>query len=116
MALGTLLSLAACPATQNGGMSRDEYIDAYVRILRAADAAPDSTAASDSALRILTELGHSEEDLLGFANRYASDPQTLADIWTEIEERLKSPPEEEASEDEAAGAANEERQPDRRRS
>ncbi|HSG81213.1 MAG TPA: hypothetical protein VLC48_03110 [Gemmatimonadota bacterium] len=114
LALGTLLSLQACPSEQYGGLSREEYIDLYVSILRAADAAPDSTAASDSALRILIERGYTEDDLLDFANRYATDAQTLADMWTEIEERLKAPPPEEEAEESEGSAEDTLRRPDRR--
>lgn len=99
MALGTLLSLAACPADRStGGLTREQYVDLYVSILRAADAARDSVAATDSARRILAEHGFTEDDLLQFADRYASEPQTLTDIWAEIERRLQQPAEEETEE------------------
>lgn len=98
LALGTLLSLTACQPPDGTELTREQYVDLYVRILRAADAARDSVAASDSARRILEEQGFSEDDLLQFAERYVDDPQTLADIWGEIEQRLQQPLEEEEEE------------------
>ncbi|NIS00632.1 MAG: hypothetical protein GWN99_06085 [Gemmatimonadetes bacterium] len=91
LALGTLLAAVGCPDREPGPISREEYIDAYVRILRAAEAAPDTAAASDSARRILAERGLTEDDLMEFAESYVEDPTELARIWEKIEERLKQP-------------------------
>jgi hypothetical protein len=91
LALGTLLFAAGCSNPEAGPISREDYIDLYVRILQAADAAPDTLAASDSARRILAERGVTEDDLMEFAQRYVEDPSELARIWEEIEDRLKQP-------------------------
>lgn len=99
LAVGVLLCLAACDFTTDGGaLSRDDYVDVYVELLRAADAAPDSFAASDSARRILAARGLTEEDLLDYARSHADDPGHLAEAWRRIEERLRAP----APEDTAA--------------
>ena len=110
LVLGTLLAFAACKAQEKGPITREDYIDLYVRILTAADGATDSTAATDSANRILTERGVSEDDLLEFAERLSQDPQALADIWGEIEARLKEPAAEDTVEE-----SEPERSPDRPR-
>lgn len=92
LALVVLLVLQACrPATEQTRIGREEYIAIYVEILRAADAAPDSLAASDSARAILARRGVGEGDLLEFARHYAEDPEYLADVWLEIETRLRNP-------------------------
>lgn len=96
--LCALLWLVACDSTTEGDLTQDEYVDVYVELLRAADAAPDSFAASDSARRILAARGLSEEDLLEYARRHADDPGHLAEAWRTIEERLRAP----APEDTAA--------------
>jgi hypothetical protein len=91
--LGTLLAFSACQSDSApaGPISRDEYIDIYVEILRVADESPDSVTASERALAILRRRGVSEDDLLAFAHNHMEDPQYLVDIWSEIEERLRNP-------------------------
>ena len=91
LALGTLLSLEACGRERETTISRERYVDVYVRILRAAEAARDSSAATDSARRILQERGLSEDDLVEFARQYVEEAAVLAEIWGEIETRLKEP-------------------------
>ncbi len=91
--LGTLLAVPACePEVKAGPIDRARYVEVYVELLRATDAAPDSAAAADSVRAILERRGVSEEDLLEFARRRASDPQYLADVWLDIENRLRSRP------------------------
>jgi hypothetical protein len=92
LALGLLIALQACrPGTEGTRVTREEYIDIYVEILRAAEAAPDSLAASDSARAILARREVSEDDLLDFARQHAEDPEYLANVWLEIETRLRNP-------------------------
>jgi hypothetical protein len=110
LVLGALLPFPSCDAQEEGPITREEYIDLYVRILTAGEAARDSVAATDSANRILTERGLTDEDLLEFAERLSHDPQALADIWGEIEARLKEPAEEDTVRD-----TDLERSPDRLR-
>ena len=98
--IGALLCLAACgSATEEADLTHDEYVDVYVELLRAADAAPDSFAASDSARRILAAHGLTEQDLLDYVRHHADDPEDLAEVWRRIEERLRAP----EPEDTAAG-------------
>jgi len=91
--LGTLLALAACgrESAPADPISREEYIDLYVEILRVADESPDSVTASERAVAILTQRGVSEEDLLAFARNHSDEPEYLVELWSEIEERLRNP-------------------------
>ncbi len=94
LALGALLSLAACgdgEAERETGIGRQEYVDTYVEILLAAEAAEDSVAATESARAILARRGLTEHDLLEFARRYMDDPDYLVEVWREIEEQIRSP-------------------------
>lgn len=94
MALGALLSLAACgsgESDQELGISREEYIETHVEILLAAEAAQDSVAATEAARAILARRGLTEDDLLEFGRRHREDPEYLAEVWSEIEERIRYP-------------------------
>jgi hypothetical protein len=89
-----LLSFAGCgdeEAPPETGISRQEYIETYVEILLAAEAAADSIAASESARAILARRGLTEDDLLEFGWRYVDDPEYLAEVWREIEEQIRDP-------------------------
>ena len=90
--LGTLLVLAACQETINPPpISREQYIDTYVEILLAADEEPDSVAASERAKEILERRGITQEELMAYAEHYIDDPEHLAEVWMEIETRLRYP-------------------------
>ncbi|MGD2216384.1 MAG: hypothetical protein PVJ64_06495 [Gemmatimonadales bacterium] len=94
MALGALLSLAGCgndEAEPHTGISRQEYVETYVEILLAAELAEDSVAATEAAREILARRGLTEDDLLEFGRRHTDDPGYLAEVWTEIEERIREP-------------------------
>jgi len=91
--LGTLLAFAAC---QNDSapadlISRKQYIDIYVEILRVADESPDSVVASERALAVLARHGVSEDELIAFARNHMDDPRYMVEVWSEIEERLRNP-------------------------
>ncbi len=91
--LGTLLAFVACGSEgTQPGLTRENYIDTYVELLRAAAAAPDTIAAADSATAVLQRRDVTEEELLDFVRRRAADPQYLAAVWLEIESRLRAPP------------------------
>ncbi|UCC74389.1 MAG: hypothetical protein JSV86_07480, partial [Gemmatimonadota bacterium] len=94
VALSTLLALAACGRGEldwGTGIDRQEYVDTYVEILLAAEIAEDSVAATESARAILARRGLTEDDLLEFGRRHMDDPEYLAEVWTEIEERIRAP-------------------------
>lgn len=85
-----MLTSQSCKATtERTEISRAEYIDTYVEILRAASGAADSAQASERAREILRQRGLSEDDLLLFAEQHAEDPAYLADVWMEIERKLR---------------------------
>lgn len=102
--LGVALSIAlACRAPANPpGMSRQEYIDVYVEMLRASGAARDSAAAAEARGSILRAHGLKPEDLEEFVHQHANDPQYLASVWSEIESALRA--------DTAVGAREERRE------
>lgn len=94
LALGALLSLPACrdgEPRHETGIGRQEYVDTYVEILLAAELAEDSIEATESARAILARRGLTEDDLLEFGHRHADDPEYLAEVWSEIEERIRYP-------------------------
>lgn len=100
--------LLACqqPSDELPGIDREQYVELYVKILRAAGEAPDTAAAAQRADSILRLDGLTRRDLTEFAERHAEDPRYLADVWTEIERRLREPPSEPDSPEEGgAGAA-----------
>lgn len=97
--LGAFLALSALPLSAGCGdsrestvMTRERYIALYVEILQAADSARDTLAAFRRASEILAEHGFSHDDLDAFARRHAGDPKYLAEVWGEIEQRLRTPP------------------------
>ncbi len=109
LALSTLLCFPACDGDDGqAAITREDYILTYVEILLAADQAPDSFAASDSARAILARRGLTEEDLLGYARQYAEDPSHLALAWQEIHDRIRNPEdfEEDTTGDGEVGSAN----------
>ncbi|NIN70849.1 MAG: hypothetical protein GTO46_02715 [Gemmatimonadetes bacterium] len=94
MALGALLPLVACgrgAGDQDVGISRQEYVETYIEILQAAEVAEDSVAATEAARAILARRGLTEDDLLEFGRRHSEDPEYLAELWEEIEERIRDP-------------------------
>ena len=94
LALGALLSFPACrdgEPQHETAISRQEYVDTYVEILLAAELAEDSIAATESARAILARRGLTEDDLLEFGRRHTDDPEYLAEVWSEIEERIRYP-------------------------
>ncbi len=98
LTLSTLAFLGACGSGSGPGLSREQYVDLYVDILRARDAAPDSIAALDSARAVLERHGVTEDDLQGFSDSYVDNPGALSLIWLEIENRLRFPAGEDSTE------------------
>ena len=72
-------------------LDRDAYIAINVEILRVAAEAPDSAAATDSARSVLARHALSETDLTEFAAYHIDDPGYMADVWGDIERRLREP-------------------------
>ncbi len=92
LALGTFLLLAACGGPQgHPPISRQDYVDTYVEILRASDEAGNELDAAQASQEILERRGISEDDLLKYARYYDNDTEYLANVWMEIEMRLRNP-------------------------
>ena len=103
-ALGTLLLFCACKDTINPPpFGREQYIEIYVEILRAADEEADSIAASKRAEEILARHGVTQEELLAYAEHYIDEPEHLAEVWLEIETRLRNPEPEDSTSGEVKG-------------
>ncbi len=60
-----------------------------MEILQAAAAAPDSAAAEARIREILGQRELSRSDLAEFARAHIDDPSYLAEVWDEIETRLR---------------------------
>ena len=94
LALSTLAFVPACETDEPPtAISRDEYIELHIAILRAAAEERDSAAAAERAAVIIVEHGFTAADLLEFAQQHTDDPGYLADVWGEIEMRLREEPE-----------------------
>lgn len=83
-------------------ISRQDYVDAYVDILSATDTTEDEVMASRVAQEILERRGLSEDDLLAYTRFYDDDPEYLANVWMEIEMRLRNPEPDSASNPDSA--------------
>ncbi|MBI4513828.1 MAG: hypothetical protein HY702_06930 [Gemmatimonadetes bacterium] len=102
---GTMVTFAAlalalgagnsCARDDTGGpreLTREVFIETYVQILTAQAAASDSADARARRAGVLARRNVSPADLEAFARRYADDPKAMADIWGEIERRLRETP------------------------
>jgi hypothetical protein len=107
LALGTFLLVSGCSKSLDGPpISRREYVDAYVDILSATDTTEDEVTASRVAQEILERRGISEDDLLEYTRFYDDDPEYLANVWMEIEMRLRNPEPDSASMADSAAVIN----------
>lgn len=98
MALCALLVLQACePESSPTAITRDEYIELYVEILRAASEERDALEASERAREILERRGYAPEDLNEFTRQHSDDPAYLANVWGQIEMRLREKPKPDSS-------------------
>jgi hypothetical protein len=72
-------------------LTREEFIETYVALLRVTATAADSADARARRAAVLQRRGIAPRDLERFARRYQDDPRALAEIWEEIERRLRTP-------------------------
>ena len=104
--LGTLLFFAACSDTIDPPpISREQYVEIYVEILQAIDEEPDSIASSQRAQEILDRRGITQEELLAYAEHYLNEPEHLAEVWLEIETKIRNPAGQDTTEVEEEGEA-----------
>lgn len=85
---------AGCPGKPPAGagrdVSREEFIETYVALLRAEAQAADSAEARQRRAWVLERRNLTAADLERFAERHADDPAAMAEIWKEIETRIRA--------------------------
>jgi hypothetical protein len=74
-----------------GVIDRETFIATWVDLRTAAQTAGEPLPAADRD-RVLGEHGITEDQLLGFAEAHGGDPRYMAEVWTEIEGRLRPAP------------------------
>jgi hypothetical protein len=74
-----------------GVIEREAFVATWVELRRAAIGARGVLSDSERA-RVLEEQQVSEEELLAFAEAHGDDPTYMAEVWTEIESRMRPPP------------------------
>lgn len=70
-------------------VTRDQFIETYVALLRAEAAAADSAEARERRASVLERRELTADDLEGFAREHADDPAMMSKIWREIETRIR---------------------------
>jgi hypothetical protein len=85
--------LGACgtEADPAGVIEREVFIATWVDLRAAALVAGDPLPEPERE-RVLGERGVTEEELLGFAEAHGDDPRFMAEVWTEIESRMRPAP------------------------
>jgi hypothetical protein len=84
---------AACGGESDpaGVIDRETFIATWVDLrtaaLRTGDPLPEGERT-----RVLQERGVTEDELLGFAEAHGDDPRFMAEVWTEIENRMRPAP------------------------
>lgn len=80
----------ACGSSTDAiAVDREEYVAVYVDLLRISGEAEDSAEAARLRGEVLARAGRTPDDLSAFVDRHADDPDYLADVWAEIERRLR---------------------------
>ena len=74
-----------------GVIERETFIATWIDLRNAAISAGGilSESARD---RVLEQHDLTEEQLLGFADAYGGDPRYMAEVWTEVENRMRPAP------------------------
>jgi hypothetical protein len=88
--LALALACAREPTQGARAVTREQFIETYVALLRAEAQAADSVEARQRKAWVLERRGLTAADLERFAERYAEDPRTMAEIWREIESRIRA--------------------------
>ena len=89
--LGVGLGACAESAEPTGVLDREAFIATWVELRTAALRTGDPIPVAERA-RVLGERGVTEEEMLGFAEAHGDDPRYMAEVWTEIENRMRPPP------------------------
>lgn len=90
LALALGLACARDPAQGGREVTREDFIETYVALLRAEAQAADSVEARQRKAWVLERRGLTAADLERFAERYGDDPSTMGEIWREIESRIRA--------------------------
>ena len=92
LALAVSAAPAACgrEAEPAGVIDREAFIATWVDLRNAARRTGDPLPEAERT-RVLQEHGVTEDQLLGFADAHGDDPRYMAEVWTEVEARLRPP-------------------------
>ena len=79
----------SCSPAESEGLSRDDFVTLYMRLVRARiDAQGDSAAYAASRDRVLQDAGVTEEQMRDFVASRGNDPEELRRAWIEIAVKL----------------------------
>jgi hypothetical protein len=78
-------------AAPEGVIDRETFIATWVDLRGAGIRTGDPLPASERT-RVLGDHGVTEEQLLAFADAHGADPSYMADVWTEVEVRMRPAP------------------------
>jgi hypothetical protein len=92
LAMGLAFSAACSEETPVTSVDRETFVATYVELRRAAMENPNGRISPERKEQILTARGLTEEDLLAFAEAWGRDVDTMAAIWTDVEQRLHATP------------------------
>lgn len=90
LALALGLACARDPAQGAREVTREEFIETYTALLRAEAQAADSVEARLRKAWVLERRGLDATDVERFTQRHADDPEEMAEIWKEIESRMRA--------------------------
>lgn len=93
LALGLLAGAGACddgPAAYDGPIDRETFVATYVDLRLSALGVPTGIVTDAERTRVLEKHGVREDDLLGFADAWGSDPAAMRSIWEDVERRLRA--------------------------
>ena len=79
------------PADPVGVIERETFVATWVDLRKAAMSAGGFLPEPERA-RVLGRHGVTEDQLIAFADAYGADPRFMADVWTEVETRMRPPP------------------------
>ena len=90
LAIGPAAAACGGEAEPVGVLDREAFITTWVDLrtaaLRTGDPLPEAERT-----RVLQERGVTEDQLLGFAEAHGNDPRYMAEVWTEVETRMRPP-------------------------
>ena len=90
LAIGAAAATCGGEAEPVGVLDREAFIATWVDLrtaaLRTGDPLPEAERT-----RVLRERGVTEDQLLGFAEAHGNDPRYMAEVWTEVETRMRPP-------------------------